>query len=271
MKDGLGDRIKAHYENRFRYHLPRRGYTIIRVDGKAFHTYTRDCARPFDTMLMEDMDFTAKAMCEQIQGCKLAYVQSDEISLVLTDFDTLQTDAWFDGNIQKMASISAAIATAEFNSYRFHRLVLNARDSQPPDLSHGVARAYFDSRVFHIAEWTEVVNYFRWRQQDAVRNSIHMAAHACHTPEELHGKSSNALQELLFQKGINWNDYPAGAKRGRMVLRRTFVKDVEYVDRRTQELTRAEGVEPKEWKVQPADDWGKSLAVFETHLPRLGS
>ena len=119
MKDSLGDRIKGHYENRFRHHLPRRSYTILRVDGKAFHTYTRGCERPFDFALMEDMDFTAKAMCEQIQGCKLAYVQSDEISLVLTDFDTLQTDAWFDGNIQKMVSISAAIATAEFNATAF--------------------------------------------------------------------------------------------------------------------------------------------------------
>ncbi len=114
------------------------------------------------------------------------------------------------------------------------------------------------------------MNYFRWRQQDAVRNSIHMAAHACSAPEELHGKGPNALQELLFQKGINWNDYPPGARRGRMVLHEIFLKDVEYIDKRTREVKAAEGVQRKEWRVHPAADWGKSLVVFETYLPKLG-
>src|SRR5579871_2024133 len=105
-QDPLGERIKENYENRTRMSVPRRTYTIIRLDGKAFHTYTKGFARPFDQLLMNVMDRTAAKLCESIQGAKLAYVQSDEISILLTDFETEQTDAWYDGNIQKIASIS---------------------------------------------------------------------------------------------------------------------------------------------------------------------
>jgi len=119
QKDSLGDRMKGHYENRTRYLLPRRTYTVIRVDGKAFHAYTKGCDRPYDSMLSEDMDFTAVALCRQIEGAAIAYVQSDEISLLLTDFADNQTQAWFDGNLQKLVSLSAAIATAHFNSFRW--------------------------------------------------------------------------------------------------------------------------------------------------------
>ena len=121
MKDQLGDRMKAFYEDRTRIKLPRRTYTIIRIDGKAFHTYTKGLKRPFDTGLIDDMNWTTEYLCKNIQGVKFGYVQSDEISLVLTDFDTLQTDLWFDGNLQKMASIAASMATARFNQLRMMR------------------------------------------------------------------------------------------------------------------------------------------------------
>src|SRR5579859_3516902 len=102
MKDDLGDRMKSYYEDRTRISLPRRTFTIIRIDGKAFHTYTQGLKRPFDVELIEDMDLTTKFLCENIQGAKFAYVQSDEISIALTDFDKITTDAWFNGNLQKM-------------------------------------------------------------------------------------------------------------------------------------------------------------------------
>lgn len=203
-KDGLGDRMKKFYENRTRNLLPRRTYTIIRVDGKAFHTYTRGLERPFDFKLMEDMDETASYMCKNIQGAKLAFVQSDEISIVLTDFDNLSTDAWFDGNIQKMANVSASLATAKFNELRPNKIAL------------------FDSRVFTIPTRTEVKNYLIWRQQDATRNSISSAAQALYSPKELFGKNTNQMQEMCFQKGVNWNDYPIAVKRGRVILKKTF-------------------------------------------------
>lgn len=234
MIDELGARMKENYESRSRFLLPRRTYTIIRVDGKAFHTYTRGCEKPFDFALMEAMDQTAVHLCRNIQGAVFAYSQSDEISILLTDFETDQTDAWFNGNVQKMASISASHATAAFNAHT---------QAQRPrtDL------AYFDSRVFTIPDPTEVYNYFVWRQQDASRNSIQMAAQACYSQRELQDKSCDVLQEMLFQKGINWNDYPARAKRGSFIEKKTVVMDVEYIHKETGQLCREENCERRVW------------------------
>jgi tRNA(His) guanylyltransferase len=120
-KDSLGDRMK-NYEGRSQTYLPRRTYTMVRLDGKSFHSYTKHCKRPYDLDLMSDMDNTAKYLCENIQGCRIAYIQSDEITLVLTDFETIHTDAWFDGNVQKITSISASMATAKFNQLRLNRI-----------------------------------------------------------------------------------------------------------------------------------------------------
>ena len=113
-KDSLGNRMKG-YENISRSYLIRRIPVIIRLDGKAFHTFTRGLKKPFDEILMNTMWETAKYLCENIQGCKIAYTQSDEISLLLTDYENIDTSAWFDNNVQKMVSISASMATLAFN------------------------------------------------------------------------------------------------------------------------------------------------------------
>ncbi len=199
MHDSLGDRMKKFYEDRSRIFFQRRTYTIIRIDGKAFHTYTRGLEKPFDSKLINDMDVTAYFLCSQIQGAKFAFVQSDEISILLTDFDSLTTEAWFDGNIQKIVSVSASLATAKFNSLR-------------PD-----KMAFFDSRAFQISNGVEVENYFIWRQQDATRNSIQSAAQSVFSHRQLENKNVNELQAMLLESGINWNDYPVGCKRGRFI------------------------------------------------------
>lgn len=205
--DALGDRMKSFYENRTKQFLPRRTYTVIRIDGKAFHTYTRGLERPFDMKLINDMDETAKYLCKNIQGAKLAFVQSDEISIVLTDFDALGTDAWFDGNVQKITSISASLATAKFNELRPNKIAL------------------FDSRVFTIPSKIEVINYLIWRQQDTTRNSISSVAQSMYSSKELHGKKADEQQEMIFQKGTNWNDYDAKLKRGRIIIKETYDKE----------------------------------------------
>lgn len=205
-KDTLGDRMKRLYENITRNLLQVRTYTIIRIDGKAFHTYTRGLKSPFDEQLVLDMDETACYLCKNIQGAKFAYVQSDEISILLTDFDSLTSQAWFDGNIQKMVSIGASLATAIFNQLR------------PGKLAH------FDARVFQISDKTEVENYFIWRQQDCTRNSISSVAQSLYSAKQLHGKSTNVMQEMIFQKGINWNDYDTKLKRGRIITKEYFEK-----------------------------------------------
>lgn len=221
MTDSLGDRMKENYEDRTRFSLMRRAYTFIRIDGKAFHTYTKGCKRPFDDDLITDMDETAKYLCENVQGAKLAYIQSDEISILMTDFDKLTSDAWFDNNLQKIASISASLATAKFNQLRMLRILNN----NSKVVFETIPLAHFDSRVFQVPTRTESENHLIWRQQDATRNSISMAAQSVYSHKALEGKSGSDKQEMLFQKGVNWNDYPIKYKRGRVVRKQIFLND----------------------------------------------
>ena len=205
MIDELGERMKSRYENRTRYYLPRRTYTIIRIDGKAFHSYTRGCNRPFDNCFIECMDRTGVFLAENIQGTRFCFVQSDEISLVLTDFESNQTDAWYDGNLQKIVSVSASLATMSFN--------------KSAEILGLDPEATFDARAFTIPDREEVMNYFVWRQQDATRNSIQAVAQSYYSPKELHGKNSDELQEMIHKKGKNWNDYEPKYKRGRAIIK----------------------------------------------------
>jgi tRNA(His) 5'-end guanylyltransferase len=244
MKDEIGDRMKKFYEDRTRITLPRRTYTIIRIDGKAFHTYTKGLKRPFDDGLINDMDETACYLCKNIQGAKFAFVQSDEISILLTDFDKIGTDAWFDGNIQKMVSVASSMATAKFNELRRRRSFDNMKTEllkRTVDDFHksnaiswmeeifDVKLAEFDARVFTIPCDYEVENYFIWRQKDAVRNSISSVAQSLYSHKELENKSSDQKQEMIFQKGINWNDYAPMYKRGRFIFKQQVEKETPFV------------------------------------------
>lgn len=213
-KDSLGDRMKS-YEDAYRTHLPIRMPVILRVDGKAFHTYTKHCKRPVDQGLVKCMDETAIELCKQLQGCQLAYVQSDEISLLLTNYQTLDTQCWFENNIQKMVSVSAGIASATFtfNSWRIWKGGVAA-----PVGLESIKPAYFDSRAFVLPK-EEVVNYFLWRQQDATRNSVQMLARSLYSHKECTDKNNSELQEMCYQKGFNWNDVPVPQKRGRCIIK----------------------------------------------------
>ena len=220
MSDALGDRMKT-YENISRIYLPKRLPVIIRVDGRAFHTLTRGFARPFDKVLHESMWCTTEALCNQIGGVKLAYTQSDEISLLLTNDDTQETEPWFGNNLQKLVSIASSIATLAFNQYFYDtfKAWMGDPDAQPDQLDllnaydKAVMKAQFDARAFVLPP-SEVVNYFIWRQQDATRNSIQLVAQSLFSHKELMRKNTDQLQEMIFQKGINWNDYPTYYKRG---------------------------------------------------------
>ena len=222
--DSLGDRMKG-YENISRFYLTRRSPVIIRVDGKAFHTFTRGLKRPFDDILMSVMQETAKYLCKNISGCKLAYVQSDEISLLITDYDTIDTQAWFDNNLQKIVSVSASLATLAFNNFWCAAVdcEIEAANTAPfttDENSYIMTildkrfKATFDSRAFIIPK-DEVCNYFIWRQQDATRNSIQSLAQANFPHKELNGLNSSKLQDkLMLEKSINWNDLSVPCKRG---------------------------------------------------------
>ena len=233
-KDSLGDRMKNNYENRAKTYLVRRMPVMIRLDGKAWHSFTKGFKRPYDEILHNSMNQTMKYLCENIQGCKLGYTQSDEITLLLTDYDNLETDAWFDNNVQKICSISASMATMAFNKF-FEKEFYEWKNKNFPvdylgrntgmismtdvqlmetytkSMNKG---AMFDSRCFNIPE-NEVTNCFLWRQQDATRNAVQMLGQCNFSHNELHGKSCNNIQDMLMtQKNINFNDMPTAFKRG---------------------------------------------------------
>lgn len=225
-KDSLGDRMKEYYEDRAKTYLTRRTPVIIRLDGKAFHSFTKHLKKPYDAILHNTMNATMEYLCKNIQGCKFGYTQSDEITLVLTDYDTLDTAAWFGYSVQKMCSISASMATWAFNKYfEFYRdefvdsvSALQDYDTESDYLSALYTcmemGALFDSRCFNIP-MEEVVNCLIWRQQDATRNAIQMLGQCNFSHKELHEKSCNDIQDMLFlQKGINFNDMPTDYKRG---------------------------------------------------------
>lgn len=228
-RDDLGNRMKTFYEQIPRTRLMRRTPVVIRIDGKAFHTFTRGFKRTFDDVLIKTMQETAKYLCENIQGCSLAYTQSDEISLLLIDYQRFETSAWFDYEVQKMCSVSASMATMAFNQI-FRDMVgeLHIKGSLEKEYSCILYKAaqkgaMFDARVFNIPK-EEVTNYFYWRQLDASRNSIQMVGQANFSHKELQNKSCNDIQDMLMtQKGINWNDFPTYQKRGSCVVKENYL------------------------------------------------
>ncbi len=195
----LGERMKVYYEQPWNLRLPMRMPVIVRVDGKAFHTFTRQMERPYDLRLVKAMKQAAIAVCESSQTCVLAYGQSDEISFLLHNYKTLETQAYFDNEVQKLCSVMASTAAV----------------SVALEYAQPVA---FDARVFVLPE-SEVCNYFLWRQQDAARNSLQMLAQAHYSQKQLNGKNTPAMHDMLHEKGVNWNDIPTTLKRGFCVKR----------------------------------------------------
>ena len=208
------------YEYVTRNYLTRRTPVIIRIDGKAFHTFTRGLSKPFDDILVKTMQDTMISLCESIQGCVLGYTQSDEITLILIDYKKINSAAWFDNNIQKMVSISSSLATLAFN----HFFDQNIRGAKNQELYNSKKwKATFDSRVFNIPK-EEVANCLIWRQQDATKNSIASVGQSNFSPKKLMNKNGNDIQEMLWnEKHINWSkDYPTLLKRGSCCYRTIY-------------------------------------------------
>lgn len=230
-KDALGDRMKEFYENRSKTYLTRRTPVIIRLDGKAFHSFTKGFKRPYDEIFHEAMNETLRYLCKNIQGCKIGYTQSDEITLLLTDYEKLTTDAWFGYSVQKMCSVAASMATFAFNRVlacltdEYYNTIWDdiVEDWRGTDeevayynkLLKAVEKGgMFDCRCFNIPQ-EEVANCFIWRQQDATRNAIQMLGQTYFSHKELDKKDQNDIQDMLMlEKGINFNDMPVPFKRG---------------------------------------------------------
>ena len=231
IHDDLGRRMKEYYEQIPKTKLMRRCPVIIRIDGKAFHSFTKGFKRPFDNVLIESMQETMKYLCENIQGCVLGYHQSDEVSLVLVDYHKLTSNAWFDYEVQKICSIAASMATVAFNKIFEQNCIEYSQVVPNTELGRKVMDVYskasekgamFDARCFNIPK-EEVTNYIYWRQLDATRNSIQMVGQANFSHKELHGKSCNQIQDMLMvQKEINWNDFPIYQKRGSCCVKESY-------------------------------------------------
>ena len=231
FKDNLGDRMKHNYEEVSKTRLTRRMPVIIRLDGKAFHTFTRGFKKPFDEVLMSTMQETMKYLCENIQGCVLGYTQSDEITLVLIDYQSLDSQAWFDYEIQKMCSVAASMATMQFN--RVFRDKVNIFygshvDTDYGEFSHRYSAymkalstgAIFDARCFNIPK-EEVCNCIYWRQKDAQRNSINSLAQSLFPHKELQGLNiSQTLLKMKEEEGVDWETYTNTQKYGSCCIKR---------------------------------------------------
>ena len=235
----LGDRMKM-YEKESRTFLPEKSYTIIRLDGKNFSKFTKQFKRPFDDDFTSLMNQTAIELCRQIQGAKFAYVQSDEISILMTDIDAEHAQLWFGGAIQKITSVSAAIAAATFNKEHMMLMLCHLESKLDKDLdwdtakemvyndAHDLKTAAFDSRVFVVPNKMEVYNAFLWRQRDFKRNSVSMVCESVFSHKELHGKGTTNRLKMLESSGIDWNSYPQQYKAGRLIIKEEYEATNDY-------------------------------------------
>lgn len=226
--------MKTYYEEVSRTELVRRMPVIIRIDGCHFHTFTRGLKKPFDNIFMESMQLTMKYLCEHIQGCVLGYTQSDEITLVLTDYAKLTTSAWFDYEVQKMCSVSASMASYIFNKvfkelsdkwYDDNYISKETNTKEETGYCHTLSRcveagAYFDARCFNVPI-EEVTNCIYWRQKDAERNSVNSVAQSLYSHNDLQGIGVHDLVVKMEQeKGVIWGNLPTDQKRGTCCIKK---------------------------------------------------
>jgi tRNA(His) 5'-end guanylyltransferase len=210
MNDKLGDRMKQYErltDSRLMPLLP----TFARVDGRSFHSFTRGMKRPYDIDMSTAMIQTALNLAKETNAC-MAYTQSDEITLVWLSTDS-RSQIWFDGRHSKMVSQIAALSTLYF--YRICEVSMPEYAKKLPS---------FDARVWQVPNKTEAANVFLWRELDAIKNSISMAARAVYSDKELHGKHSSDKKEMLQLKGLNWDLYPSFFKRGSFIQKRTVIR-----------------------------------------------
>jgi len=268
MKDDLGNRIKSFYEDRSKTYLLRRTPVIIRVDGRAFSSFCKRFEKPYDQFLNKSLNDVMLYLCKNIQGVKIAERHSDEISLLLTDYDDIKTDSFFDYNVQKICSISASMATAEFcRLLAKEQISLNFENSIKNVIDFDTSCwPCFDSRCFNIPE-SEIANYFYWRALDAKRNSINMLSQSLFSHKELQNKTCNEMQEMLFQKkGINWGKLEGGRKAGFIAIREKENKAVNLPNGNNGFVKTV--VERNVWKAVPTPETiSKLRTVIEKVLP----
>ena len=216
-KDSLGDRMKDYESRSFRY-LNRRTPVLMRIDGKCFSQWTKGLERPFDLQFKHAMNYAMLKTCSPIDGARFGYCQSDEISILICDYQDIDTQAWFDYRANKIESVAASICTASFNHAAMVYLPIHYRKK---------GSAYFDARAWNIPK-EEVTNYAYWRQKDCLRNSLSQLSRAYFSHKQLMHKNSSDMQEMLMtEKNINWNNLDTMLKRGSVVFKLLYYLDKE--------------------------------------------
>lgn len=265
-KDSLGDRQKQYEAVNDRILVPKMPF-IIRVDGKAFHTYTRGFIKPFDEIMCETMIEVAKKLCEEISGAVLGYTQSDEITIVCKYTDRIVSQAWFNGRLRKIETIAASKATKWFNkifSEKAQEYIENFEGTEEYKntlkmfYNKKIGMAEFDARVFNVPEW-DCINNIIWRQQDAIRNSIEAVGHANFSTKELHKVNCDGIKEMLIkQKNIDWeNDFTSYQKYGAFCYKIFETKEI-----KGQQVTRSKWYINKYEKhiIQDERQWFANIA-----------
>lgn len=211
--EALGDRQKMFEAREAGRRLMPGLPVLVRLDGRSFHTFTRGLARPYDERLSRTMIEVAKYLVAETHA-SIGYCQSDEISLAFPNLDERQ-QMLFDGRQQKLCSVLAAMASVKFNQELARRI---------PEKSHLLP--VFDARAWAVNSLETAAEHFLWREADATRNSLTMAAHAYYSHKQLHKAGFAQKHDMLKEKGVNWNDYPAFFKRGTYVRRQTVLKEL---------------------------------------------
>jgi tRNA(His) 5'-end guanylyltransferase len=199
------DKRMKRYEQVTDTYLMRRTPVICRLDGEHFRTYTKGMKKPFDDIFRKSMQDTMMALCKEIPGCVFGYTQSDEITLVLVDYQTLETEAWFDYRISKLIASTASKAARLFNKFFVDNTTQMADEETFKRYAKKFHKADFDSRVFNVPMW-DVVNNVLWRQKDAAKNSVATVAQSLYSQKELNGiKSKDLKVKMLTEKGVDWD------------------------------------------------------------------
>lgn len=235
--------MKTFYESTPKIHLMHRCPVAIRLDGRAFHTFTKGFQKPFDKILMKSMQETMQYLCENIQGCVFGYTQSDEITLILVDYKNLTSTAWFDYDIQKVCSIAASMATMAFNNIfskyikKFDLELAYNDNGVDTEENRKLLEIYtkavnkgamFDARCFNIPK-EEVANLIYWRQLDAMRNSVQAVGQTNFSHKELQGKSCADIKEMLKEKDIDWDSLPLECQRGSCCVKNVITVKKEQI------------------------------------------
>ena len=267
----LGEFVKE-VEHSYRRVLSSDDYLLLRLDGRAFHSYTKHLTRPYDPYLSDAMGETLRLLCEQIAGVRVGYVQSDEISLLISAFTNVevspdypegikQGELWMGGVEAKLLSLSASMATALFNDLREKQLTtLKLLEVGGETEKHNFhpSLAQFDARLWqfpgHSGGAELVRRYFLWRWKDCVKNSVTMLANTLYSPRELSGRNSDERREFILLRGENWDEVEDRFKYGQVCRRHELTGPITFTHKRTGELQTINATR-HEWKLEAVPDF----------------